>query len=58
MTAPDSLLTALHLHQAAAVVGPAPGAANAYGPVSGVTLYRVTDGRIDDGTFLAMDPGG
>lgn len=44
------------LHQAAAVVGPAPGEANGYGPLSGVTLYRVRGGRVDDGTFLALDP--
>jgi len=43
------------LQTAAAVVGPAPGGANAYGPVSGVTLYRVHDGRVDDGTFLPLD---
>jgi len=42
---------------AAAVVGPAPGRANAYGAVSGITLHRVVDGRIDDGTFLPLDPG-
>jgi predicted MPP superfamily phosphohydrolase len=41
---------------AAAVVGPAPGGANAYGPLSGITLHRVVDGRVDDGTFLPLDP--
>jgi 3-methyladenine DNA glycosylase AlkD len=41
---------------AAAVVGPAPGGADAYGPLSGITLHRVVDGRIDDGTFLPLDP--
>ncbi|MBW2278395.1 MAG: hypothetical protein JRF63_12950, partial [Deltaproteobacteria bacterium] len=41
---------------AAAVVGPAPGRANPYGPLSGITLHRVVDGRIDDGTFLPLDP--
>ena len=44
------------LQTAAAVVGPAPGDANVYGPVSGITLYRVHDGRVDDGTFLLLDP--
>ncbi len=47
----------MRLHQAAAVVGPAPGEADGYGPVSGVTLYRVTEGRVDDGTFLPLDGG-
>jgi hypothetical protein len=40
--------------QAAAIVGP-----NEAGPLtmtSGVTLYRVEDGRIDTGTFLPLDP--
>lgn len=40
-------------HQAAAIVGP-----NDAGPFhmrSGVTLYRVENGRIDDGTFLPLD---
>ena len=40
--------------QAAAIVGP-----NEAGPLkmtSGVTLYRVEDGRIDAGTFLPLDP--
>jgi len=41
---------------AAAVVGPALGKANAYGPLSGITLHRVVDGHIDDGTFLPLDP--
>ena len=40
--------------QAAAIVGP-----NEAGPLqmtSGMTLYRVEDGRIDAGTFLPLDP--
>ncbi len=41
---------------AAAVVGPAPGRSNPYGPLSGITLHRVVDGRVDDGTFLPLDP--
>lgn len=44
------------LHTAAAVVGPAPGDADGYGPLSGITLYRVRDGHVDDGTFLLLDP--
>ena len=47
----------MRLHQAAAVVGPAPGEADGYGPISGITLYRVTDGRVDDGTFVPLDGG-
>lgn len=45
---------------AAAVVGPPSGSRGAYGPVSGITLHRVTDGHVDDGTFLPLDlvPGG
>ena len=45
---------------AAAVVGPRSGSRAAYGPVSGITLHRVTDGHVDDGTFLPLDlvPGG
>ena len=35
----------MRLHQAAAVVGPAPGEADGYGPISGVTLYRVRSPR-------------
>jgi len=41
---------------AAAVVGPPPGGAGPYGPLSGFTLHRVVDGRVDDGTFLSLDP--
>ncbi len=44
------------LHQAAAIVGPGPGQASPYGPLSGFTLYRVERGRVDEGTFLALDP--
>jgi hypothetical protein len=40
-------------HQVAAVVGPAPGADAP--AISGVTLYRVRDGRIDDGEFIPLD---
>lgn len=44
------------LHQAAAIVGPGPGQASPYGPLSGFTLYRVESGRVDDGTFVPLDP--
>lgn len=40
---------------AAAVVGPRPGR-NDYGPLSGITLHRVTDGHVGKGTFLPLDP--
>jgi len=45
---------ATRFEQAAAIVGP-----NQAGPLemaSGMTLYRVVDGRIDAGTFLPLDP--
>jgi hypothetical protein len=41
---------------AAAVVGPASGSRGAYGPVSGITVHRVVNGRVDDGTFLPLVP--
>lgn len=41
---------------AAAVVGPVAGRGASYGPVSGITLHRVSNGRVDDGTFLPLDP--
>jgi hypothetical protein len=44
------------LQTAAAVVGPAPGQANAYAALSGITVYRVHDGIVDDGTFVPLDP--
>jgi 3',5'-cyclic AMP phosphodiesterase CpdA len=45
---------------AAAVLGPPAGSGDDYGAVSGITLHRVTDGHVDDGTFLPLDvrPGG
>ena len=46
----------LRLITAAAVVGPPSGSRGAYGPVSGITLHRVTDGHVDAGTFLPLDP--
>jgi hypothetical protein len=39
---------------AAAVLGPQPGVGDDYGPVSGITLHRVTNGHVDDGTFLPL----
>ncbi|HYV85353.1 MAG TPA: metallophosphoesterase [Patescibacteria group bacterium] len=44
----------IRFHQTAAVVGPsdAPGVQF----VSGVTLYSARDGRVDDGTFLPLEP--
>ncbi len=39
---------------AAAVRGPASGSGSDYGPVSGITLHRVIDGQVDDGTFLPL----
>lgn len=44
----------LRFAQTAAVVGPVRG----NGPLgirSGITLYRVREGRVDDGTFIALD---
>lgn len=41
--------------QTAAVVGPVRGDGR-LGIRSGVTLYRVTNGRVDDGTFIPLDP--
>lgn len=41
-------------HQTAAVVGPVSNAGMTM--LSGVTLYRVHDGKIDDGTFFPLDP--
>jgi hypothetical protein len=42
-------------YQTAAVVGP-PVGAGPVGNVSGVTLYRVRDRVVDDGTFIRLDP--
>jgi len=41
---------------AAAVVGPVAGRGADYGPVSGITLHRVSNGHVDNGTFLPLDP--
>ncbi len=41
----------------AAVAGPPSGSGSDYGPASGITLHRVTDGRVDDGTFLLLNVG-
>jgi len=43
----------LRFHQAAAIVGPT--SVGGVSAPSGVTLYRVRDGKIDDGTFIPLD---
>jgi hypothetical protein len=43
---------ATRFYQTAAVVGPTTGPLPA---ISGVTLYRVEDGHVDDGTFIPLD---
>ena len=43
-------------HQTAAVVAPTP--AGTFPSVSGVTLYRVDGGHVDDGRFLDLDAYG
>jgi len=43
---------ALRFHLAAAVVGPSEFAGRV--APSGVTLYRVKDGRVDDGAFVPL----
>jgi hypothetical protein len=45
--------TKTRFHQSAAVVGPVPGSASRV--ISGVTLYRVHDGKVDDGEFIPLD---
>lgn len=44
----------VRFHQTGAVVGPNAAAGLKF--PSGVTLYRVTGGRVDDGQFLPLDP--
>lgn len=44
---------AARFHQTGAVVGPSRAAGMTF--PSGVTLYRVRNGRVDDGTFLPLD---
>jgi hypothetical protein len=44
---------ATRFHQAAAVIGPSDDGAMAR--PSGITVYRVRDGRIDDGTFVRFE---
>lgn len=44
----------IRFFQAAAVIGPSEGSGLALR--SGVTVYRVTAGKIDDGTFVPLDP--
>jgi 3',5'-cyclic AMP phosphodiesterase CpdA len=48
--------TPTRFHQAAAVVGPSRGAGLEMR--SGVVLYRLREGQIDDGRFIALDEGG
>ena len=42
-------------YQTAAVVGPTTGPMPA---ISGITLYRASQGKVDDGTFLPLDTAG
>jgi predicted phosphodiesterase len=49
----DTTAGRIRFHQAAAVVGPSEAAGLKL--VSGVTLYRVKDGHVDDGTFIPLD---
>jgi len=49
----DTTAGRIRFHQAAAVVGPSEAAGLKL--VSGVTLYRVKNGRVDDGTFIPLD---
>jgi len=45
----------IRLHQTAAVTGPAFGE-GPFGLRSGITLYRVRQGQVDDGEFIPLDP--
>ena len=45
----------IRLHQTAAVTGPAFGE-GPFGHRSGITLYRVRQGQVDDGQFIPLDP--
>jgi hypothetical protein len=49
----DTAAGHLRFHQTGAVVGPS--GAGGMDLTSGVTLYKVRDGRVDDGTFLPLD---
>jgi len=49
----DTTVGRVRFHQTGAVVGPSDAAGLNF--VSGVTLYRVDGGRVDDGTFLPLD---
>ncbi len=49
----ETTLGRVRFHQAAAVAGPSGTAGLSL--VSGVTLYHVRDGHVDDGTFLPLD---
>jgi hypothetical protein len=48
----DTTIGRVRFHQTAAVVGPQEAGGMQY--PSGVTLYRVRDGHVDDGTFLPL----
>ena len=49
----DTTVGRVRFHQTGAVVGPSDAAGLNF--VSGVTLYRVDNRRVDDGTFLPLD---
>jgi predicted MPP superfamily phosphohydrolase len=49
----ETTLGRVRFYQTAAVVGPSDATGLSF--VSGVTLYRVRDGHVDDGTFLPLD---
>jgi predicted phosphodiesterase len=49
----DTTVGRVRFHQTGAVVGPSDAAGLNF--VSGVTLYRVENRRVDDGTFLPLD---
>ena len=50
----DTTVGRVRFHQTGAVVGPSESPGLQF--PSGVTLYRVRDGHLDDGTFLPLDP--
>ena len=49
----DTTAGRVRFHQTGAVVGPSDAAGLSF--VSGVTLYRVENARVDDGTFIPLD---
>ncbi len=50
----DTSVGRVRFHQTGAVVGPSDAAGLQF--TSGVTLYTVENGRVDDGNFLPLDP--